>query len=220
MYSEDIFKSLEYSSRIYTPEALFCTGKTYVSKSGTEFCVNVDGGNVTIVFRGTDSKSEWASNLRFCGKKVPYGNYESAIRVHTGFIDTYNCDEVRKKIHSLIPEAPCRIIVTGHSRGAALAVLCAVDLQYNFPGKNVEAYLFGCPRVGNRAFSLSYNKRVSKTLRIENGNDIVTKLPPAIFGFRHVGARLHTGRPRLPIIFSFKAHYPTQYLQSVVNRLL
>ena len=95
--------------------------------------------------------------------------------------------------------------------GAALAVLCAVDIQYNFPYADIEVCLFGCPRVGNKAFAKSYNSRVFKTLRVTNGNDIVTKVPPAVFGFRNVGINLHTGKLSLPFAVSFKEHTPQNY---------
>lgn len=88
----------------------------------------------------------------------------------------------------------------------ALAVLCAVDLQYNFPSKDCEVILFGCPRVGNRAFQRSYNQRVFKTLRVENGNDIVTKIPLALWGFRHVGIPIRIGTPRC---FGPCVHWPS-----------
>ena len=99
--------------------------------------------------------------------------------------------------------------------GAALAVLCAVDIQYNFPHKDVEAYVFGCPRVGNKAFAKSYNKRVFKTLRVTNGNDIVAKVPPALLGFRHVGINIHTGVLLLPFAVSFEAHRPQNYYRAL-----
>lgn len=220
MLSDDLVKALEYSSQIYSGNVPFCGGKIYCNMRDAEYCVNVKEDTVTIVFRGTDSKNEWLSNLAFCRKKIPYDNDESKIRVHTGFINAYKNDGVRKKIHSLIPNEPCRIVVTGHSRGAALAVLCAVDLQYNFPDKSLECYVFGCPRVGNTAFAKSYNKRVFKTVRVENGNDIVTKVPPAFFGYRHVGAKLNVGNTRLPFVLSAFSHYPTQYYRRILNKLI
>ncbi|KAJ1475070.1 class 3-domain-containing protein [Baffinella frigidus] len=45
------------------------------------------------------------------------------------------------------------ILVTGHSLGAALATLCAVDLAVLMPETKVRMYNFGSPRVGNKAFA-------------------------------------------------------------------
>jgi hypothetical protein len=74
--------------------------------------------------------------------------------------------------------------------------------------------------VGNRAFAQSYNKRVVKTLRVENGNDIVTKVPFRVMGYCHVGCRYHIGFPRLPFAVWPWDHYPKAYYQWLSRRLL
>ena len=126
----------------------------------------------------------------FFKKVIPYGNRDSEIRVHSGFISAYKSKNVRGTIRSFVSDRIKKIRLTGHSYGAALAILCAVDLQYTFSDRDYEVVVFGCPRVGNSAFRNSYNKRIFKTLRVENAGDIITKLPFAFMGFRHVGARL------------------------------
>ena len=145
------------------------------------------------------------------------GNTDTKIRVHSGFLKGYK--SVRDTLHGKIPRDSCRIRITGHSLGAALALLCAVDIQYNFKNADIEVFLFGCPRVGNKAFVRSYNKRVFKTLRVTNGNDIVTKLPPVIFGYHHAGINIHTGMLSLPFAFSFEEHRPENYYKSLWQNL-
>lgn len=108
--------------------------------------------------------------------------------------------------------------VMGHSYGAALAVLCAVDLEYNFPRKDYEVFLFGCPRIGNRAFKKSYNKRVFKTFRVDNSNDIITKIPFALWGYRHVGIKIHIGIPRILGVVSFNDHRPQKYYTNLFKK--
>lgn len=169
------------------------------------------GDHLSITFRGTNSKQDWLTDFTFWKKCIPYDNSASKIRVHSGFVNAYKNTCIRSKIHQLITPDIRFIKVAGHSYGAALAVLCAVDLEYNFPARDYEVYLFGCPRVGNRAFQKSYNKRVFKTLRVENGNDIVTKVPPAIWGYRHVGMSIPVGVPRLPFVLSLRQHRPQGY---------
>jgi predicted lipase len=107
--------------------------------------------------------------------------------------------------------------IFGHSQGAALAVLCAVDLEYHFPDKDYEVILFGSPRIGNHAFRTSYNKRLFKTLRIENGNDIVTKIPFSFMGYRHVGMGIPIGKRKIPCLLSFKDHYPQSYYKNILK---
>ena len=83
----------------------------------------------------------------------------------------------------------------------------------------MEVIVFGCPRGGNYAFRKFYNERIFKALRIENGNDIVTKIPLLIMGYRHVGEKIHIGRKRSPFLFSFKSHAPQAYFGQIINRL-
>lgn len=184
-------------------------------RTGVQCFIRLEGDTMRVAFRGTDSRKDWATDFRFWKKTIPYGNYSSKIRVHTGFISAYKCPEIRGRIQSYVTGGVHRIQVMGHSYGAALAVLCAVDLQYNFPDRDIEVALFGCPRVGNTAFQRSYNNRVFKTLRVENGNDIVTKIPFCFMGYRHVGIRLHVGTARLPGLVSFEQHRPQRYYQAL-----
>lgn len=186
--------------------------------SGTQYVIYKDGDTMTIVFRGTDSFGDVIHDLQFFKKEIPYGNTSSKIRVHTGFLHMYKSRGVRDRIHSHMSDRIRQVFVAGHSLGAALAVLCAVDLQYNFPWCDFEVYLYGCPRVGNRAFADSYNKRLFKTLRVENGNDIVTKLPFAWMGYRHVGIRLHVGAPRISLCYVHADHDLKRYYAHLFNQ--
>ena len=173
-----------------------------------------------ITFRGTSSIRDWLTDLRFWKKKIPYNEVSPNIKVHSGFIDAYKSKNVRLKIHEIVKENVCKIKVSGHSYGAGLAVLCAIDLEYNFPNRDYEVYLFGCPRVGNKAFKDSYDKRIFKTFRVYNGNDIVTKIPFALFGYRHVGIGIHVGDPRVFGIWSFKDHNPQDYYRGILDSII
>lgn len=190
------------------------------SASGVQYFARRENDSLQIAFRGSDSKKDWASNLTFWKRCIPYDNVASKVRVHTGFLSRYKTPACRERILRLITPEITRVQITGHSYGAALSVLCAVDVQYNFPDREVEVVLFGCPRVGNRAFQRSYNARVPQTLRVENGNDIVTKVPPALFGFHHVGAKVHLGFPRVPLLLSADAHRLEHYLSGLCPNYL
>ncbi len=185
-----------------------------------QYCMRRQGDVLTITFRGTDSPKNWVIDFAFWKQSIPYGNTASKIRVHAGFLNAYKSVHVRDQILKAITDDIHYVRINGHSMGAALSVLCAVDIEYNCPGKDIEVILFGCPRVGNKAFKRSYNKRVHKTMRVENGNDIVTKVPFAIMGFRHVGARLHIGSVRIPGLASIDDHYPHQYYSSLFKQYL
>lgn len=188
--------------------------------SGVQCYIRQYRNTLNITFRGTDSLKDWKTDLTFWKKTLPYGNDKSKIRVHTGFINAYKSPAVRDVIHSYISPRIIKIQIYGHSYGAALAILCAVDIEYNFPEKDIEAIVFGCPRIGNNAFKKSYNQRVFKTIRVENGNDIVTKVPFSAWGYHHVGTKLHIGSPRIVGSFSFNDHYQQEYYSSLLKSML
>jgi triacylglycerol lipase len=80
------------------------------------------------------------------------------------------------------PQLP--IFITGHSKGAAEAELFAARC----PGFVAGVYLFGCPRVGNRAFRNQYDAVLyEETFRIVNQDDIVPRVPGVLMGYKHVG---------------------------------
>ena len=216
-----LVKMLELSSCAYKDNMPVCRKSFYEiitdKATDTECFIRKSGKDILIIFRGTDSKINWTNNFIFCKKEIPYSNKDTKIRVHSGFLKGYKA--VRAILHAKIPLDSCRIRITGHSLGAALATLCAVDLQYNFKNADIEVFLFGSPRVGNTAFAKSYNKRVFKTLRVTNGNDIVTKLPPKLFGYRHIGINIHTGMLSLPFAVSFEEHRPENYYKSLWQTL-
>lgn len=194
MNINSIIKMLEYSGISYNDSEFLENGEIIRSITDPEtdvsYHIRVKGDTLTVAFRGSDSKKDWSFNLDFFKKVIPYGNRDSEIRVHSGFISAYKSRNVRGIIRSFVSDSIKKIRLTGHSYGAALAILCAVDLQYTFSDRDYEVVVFGCPRVGNSAFRNSYNKRIFKTLRVENTGDIITKVPFALMGFRHVGARL------------------------------
>lgn len=223
MTNQDVIEAMELSALAYKDTQPYTPGEVIAviddERTDVQCYIRRRGAALYITFRGTDSVKDGITDLKCYQKVIPYGNTSSKIKVHAGFIGAYKNPALRCKIHSMVtPDIHC-IRVCGHSYGAALAVLCAVDLEYNFPHKDYEVFLFGCPRVGNRAFQKSYNKRVFKTIRVENGNDLVTKVPPILLGYRHVGIRIHIGSPRMPLVGSVRNHDSRAYYARLFKRL-
>lgn len=113
-------------------------------------------------------------------------------RVHQGFWESMK--RVERDVRDAIrDESSPRVYATGHSKGAAEAVLFHVSCFYSS-----EAIVFGCPRVGDAEFRDWIEIRggnVSVT-RYQNNNDIVCHLPPAVPGW--VWKLRHPWLPRLP----------------------
>jgi triacylglycerol lipase len=204
-YSEMARLDKESLSKVL-PKAVFIENK----KTDTQCYVLVLNSNTLLIaFRGTQQMKDWLTDINAfhvdCDMTVPYGNKKSRIMVHKGFIKAYKSvrDEIHKHVRKMSAKKDFKIIVCGHSLGGALATNCAVDMQYNYTN-NVEAYVSGNPRVGNKAFVKSYNERVPNTYRTFMRTDIVPNLPPKKFQRRY-GGYAHTKTsnaigPRNPFI--------------------
>jgi acetyl esterase/lipase len=82
---------------------------------------------------------------------------------------------------------PKKVLVTGHSLGGALATLCALRLQKDGHG-SAAVYTYASPRVGNDKFQAAFRLKHERWV---NQNDLVTQLPPELFGYRPVGTFDH-----------------------------
>jgi triacylglycerol lipase len=128
-----------------------------------------------LVFRGTQQSYRDAKTDLVCGI-LPSGRGE--IGVHKGFGAAV--DSVWGEIESVLSRLACPLFYTGHSMGAALAVLAAARRAPQ------AVYTFASPQIGNEAFTASLAD--VPIYRVVDDQDAVTSLPPRILGFRHVGA--------------------------------
>ena len=125
MNKSTIIRMLEYCGMSYInhqpcvddEEIIFINDK----KTDVQCFVRIFEDTMTIAFRGSDSLKDWKVDSKFWKTEVPYNNYSSKIRVHSGFISTYKSQNVRGKIHKIVSDRIKKIYVTGHSYGAALA---------------------------------------------------------------------------------------------------
>ena len=83
-------------------------------------------------------------------------------------------DIVAKRL-ALHQKDKCKVFVTGHSLGGALATLAASHIDSL--GFDVDLYTFASPRVGDMKFAESFKRM--KCYRIANSEDVVTVVPPA-----------------------------------------
>jgi len=95
-------------------------------------------------------------------------------------IDAHRVDRApRGGVPSPSPSSELEVILTGHSLGGALAVLCAYHLSRWFcwrGGKKprLVVYTFGQPSMGNRAFEEDYNRYVHHSFQVTNESDLVS----------------------------------------------
>lgn len=135
---------------------------------------------IFVVYRGTKTISEWIQDATF-------GQVENAFLVSGGLVEE-GFSEIYATIHEAIVAQVQSLIaggsfselyVTGHSLGAALAVLSAPELAAR-TSLEPALYSFAGPRVGDPVFAVAYDEQVSVSWRTVNTNDIVPTLPPAV----------------------------------------
>ena len=141
---------------------------------------------LVLVFRGTQLDDFWSSVLDFLidAKFLPVPDAAGHL-VHAGF--QVALDEVWTEVEGHLRREQARqarpLWVTGHSLGAALAMLAANRLSPDATFRLRGGYTFGSPRVGDPAFGRAIGVPV---YRFRNDSDLVPHLPLGLL-FRHVG---------------------------------
>jgi len=143
---------------------------------------NLPDNRMFLVFRGTSEIGDFKADLRYVKTDFFGGG-----RVHLGFYTAF-----RKIEGAILDERENHLgslwICSGHSLGAALALLAAARW------KLTVAYLYGCPRVGNKAF---VDRVQCPVRRFENRGDFVTRLPPPSSPLQIWHSLTHGRRPTL-----------------------
>ena len=191
-----------------------------VGEEGVQYVISVRSGQaphhrtprrgcLAISFRGTDNMSDWRSNCS--AWRVPWDETLTTTErrvqsvtvglvvptVHSGFLTVWRrmrtrvMAQVERHFAGGLDTAGNELLITGHSLGGAIAVLCAYDIACTMSsrfGKLIRTpavYTFGAPRVGNGAFANAYDRRVPRTFRVVNEKDPVSHL--SIMGGSHCG---------------------------------
>jgi triacylglycerol lipase len=165
------------------------------------------------MFRGTISSNsrEWSQDFNLEQKTYAHPVGESsqaqvsflqdvAARpaVHRGFLAGY--EKLRPSLlHHLEQLKPDQVIVAGHSLGAGVGTICALDIS--MLGYNTVAYTFASPRVGDNKFFNLVNSTKLPLFRVVNTADIVPSMPPSVtpnfndpehpFIYTHCGTLIH-----------------------------
>ncbi|XP_028774886.1 phospholipase A1-II 4-like [Neltuma alba] len=186
----------------------------YVAVATDEGKAMLGRRDIVIAWRGTDQIMEWIKDFQFfLGDAPRIFGHEAKCKVHQGFYSIYTTTnpvffnrtsvqtqvltEIKRLLRKFKGEE-ISITVTGHSLGAALATLNAVDIVSN--GFNIQedesqkacpvtAVVFASPRVGDSQFHKFFSAQKDlRTLRIRNKEDIVPRLP--ILHYADVGEEL------------------------------
>lgn len=145
--------------------------------------------SIYVVFRGSESILNWVTNLDTT--KTAYTSYPDCnCEVHAGFYaaEQRALSQVLNQVAKLRTTYPtAKVKVSGHSLGAALATLTAMDL-YRYGYTDVQCYNFGSPRVGDQAFSAFAGTKMTNFWRVTHLKDMVVHNPGSgsLLDFWHV----------------------------------
>ena len=160
---------------------------------------NINGEEYTFVFAGFIGSNgyQWYSNFDPNGtqRKHSYAGNSEKGKVHLGFADArdFAIGKLQAHINNLnVDKSKLKLIITGHSRGAATAnlvsakILDGTGLCY---GSNLYTYTFATPNVVNqRADGVNiYAEKYKCIFNIVNPEDFVTKVLLSDWGFGRYG---------------------------------
>ena len=187
-----------------------CLNAKYLhTKEGGSYATERNGNTLYIFFEHSNGRADWISNIDF---RIKRGAKEKgSFLYHNGFLLVWNSILPYIK-NQIFDKSARKIVIVGYSHGGAIAGLCYEYVKNN--RKDIEAlegYGYGAPR-------FKWGKRDSLHIWqghyvIRNKNDIVTYLPPRLFGFVHVGEIINIGeRSRYSPI---DAHRKESYIKSL-----
>jgi predicted lipase len=127
-----------------------------------------------IAIRGTDTQHQWLEDFEAIAQPVPNGPWW----MHRGFNDVWNSIAPSlQKAWDTASSANAKVYITGHSLGAAVALIMGIyhpeALTWTFAGPAVFSPIHGVPPSAN-------------VIRIVNPSDLVPKVPvPPLY--QHIG---------------------------------
>ena len=191
---------------------------THVNEDG-DFAIQREGSTAYLLFQCTNSKTDWFHNFLFFAK--PYKEMDITWRCHRGFLCVWKSIEPYL-IDTILDKSIKQFVIVGYSHGAAIATLAHEYVWYNRPDvreNGLIGYGFGCPRCYFGIFGVkrSLKERWKNFYPVRDLNDLVTHLPPVIFGFRHVNKVLKLQNKHYSKHVKLKcinAHYPDNYIKA------
>lgn len=183
----------------------------YVAVSGDEETRRIGRRDIVVAWRGTVTAAEWFEDVQRRLEPLhghgdehlqPHHHHQNDVaKVEHGFHSIYTSKsestrynktsasmQVMAEIRRLVKfysdkGEEVSLTITGHSLGGALALLNAHEAAAeDIPGlSHVSVVSFGAPRVGNAAFGRELDELGVKVLRLVNKQDMVPRLPGALF---------------------------------------
>jgi hypothetical protein len=154
----------------------------FAARSAEAIATTTPDGTAFVAFRGTqpDNLMDLVSDARF--KPVGFGE---GAHVHAGFLAAYQA--IAQPIADwLAATEHRRLVLTGHSLGAAMATVAAATRP------EARLVTFGSPLVGDAAFAKLFAGRTVR--RYVDCADFVTSVPPRLLGYVHIAPEFYIDR--------------------------
>ncbi len=188
--SRDVAVELaQYANHAYDDEDQFLEGETLLEDHSLGFNdlqvgVFEKPDRLIVGFRGTDGFTDLLTDLDSFSNRLsvffPWITPETDLQVHDGFVKSLARSYQFLKEDVLGKLAGKEMWLTGHSYGAALAILFAYVFSLDPEGvRPSQVYVFGSPRVFLSSDDLNtrYSSVVPQLVRIQNKADPVTSIP-------------------------------------------
>ncbi len=160
---------------------------TPVFKGQVQSFIFKNDHTIIIAFRGTESSNlfDWATDFKFRKRPIP----EIPGKWHRGFIGAVHQVALRLISSVHFSGQHRKFYITGHSMGAGLSGIFAAYLtRMKLAGRVDGIALFGSPRFANKEgvgfLDAVYPGRIHRWTVL---GDRVARIPPFLFGYRHVG---------------------------------
>jgi hypothetical protein len=126
--------------------------------------------------------------------QVPFEEHHPELgRVHFGFNRAVAAiwDQIVPVIDRLIAGQPTPLIlVTGHSKGGAMANIAALKIRRRWRNAQVKVVTFAGARAGDAVFAKAYDREITSSIRYEFWPDPVPELPPGPDGTTRLGRQV------------------------------
>ncbi len=173
---------------VFNDVGFLAAPQTFVANGINAALVGTTATEVIVAFRGTlpletdnwnafvDSLLDWVND----GEADLVNAHYTVGQVHQGFDKSLDVlwDDVLAVVEAQHAASRLPVVVTGHSKGGALASLAALRLQFEAALSPAGVYTFGSARAGDTTFARDYDSKILHDWRFENADDIVPHLPP------------------------------------------
>jgi hypothetical protein len=152
---------------------------------------NREHNRITVAFHGTESRADLKTDANY--SRVSNNDLLASGTIHGGFNERYTkaigamFTGINQLLRKHATKSKVHYLVTGHSMGAALATLAAVDIKRT--GDKLYLITFSSPRLVDYAGAEEITALLGEDyiMRVWRHKDVVAAMGMGIMGFKHVG---------------------------------